>query len=83
MVGVGLLFNIFGPSPIEHGLYALSPLLQPGLELAPLPFAYILYTVLLQDLCPHFKGICPAMKNVDGGEFYKKYLLKVSFTGWV
>jgi hypothetical protein len=35
----------------------------------------------LQDLCPNYKGICPAMKNVDGGEFYKKYLLKVSFTG--
>jgi hypothetical protein len=34
-----------------------------------------------QDLCPSYKGICPAMKNVDGGEFYKKYLLKVSFTG--
>jgi hypothetical protein len=37
--------------------------------------------VLFQDLCPSYKGICPAMKNVDGGEFYKKYLLKVSFTG--
>jgi hypothetical protein len=37
--------------------------------------------VLFQDLCPSYKGICPAMKTVDGGEFYKKYLLKVSFTG--
>ena len=26
-------------------------------------------------------GVCKAMKAVDGGKFYKEYLLKTSFKG--
>ena len=43
-------------------------------------FAYALQK-LKQDLCPNSVGICDQMKAVDGGKFYKKYLLKTSFTG--
>lgn len=42
-------------------------------------FAYAL-DALKQDICPHWKGICPAMASYDGGDFYKHYLLKVDFT---
>ena len=43
-------------------------------------FAYALQK-LKHDLCPNSVGICAGMKAVDGGTFYKKYLLKTSFTG--
>ena len=43
-------------------------------------FAYALQK-LKEDLCPNSDGICDQMKAVDGGTFYKKYLLKTSFTG--
>ena len=57
MVGVGLLFNLFGPSPIEHGLYALSPLLQPGLELARTPTIGIyIFAGPLSPLQGHLSG---------------------------
>ena len=36
---------------------------------------------LKNDLCPNSVGICDQMKAVDGGTFYKNYLLKTSFTG--
>ena len=36
---------------------------------------------LKDDLCPHAKGMCQEMKMVDGGYFYKNYLLKTSFIG--
>ncbi len=43
-------------------------------------FAYAL-DALKKDVCPTWRGICPAMTHYDGGEFYKNYLLKVDFTG--
>ena len=43
-------------------------------------FAFALQA-MKDDLCPYYKGVCPAMKVVDGGVFYKKYLLQVSFVG--
>ncbi len=43
-------------------------------------FAHAL-DALKADICPTWKGICPAMIKYDGGEFYKKYLLKVDFEG--
>ena len=36
---------------------------------------------LKNDLCPRAKGMCQQMKMVDGGYFYKNYLLKTSFIG--
>ncbi|XP_040579714.2 LOW QUALITY PROTEIN: metabotropic glutamate receptor-like [Lepeophtheirus salmonis] len=38
---------------------------------------------LKSDICPHWKGICPAMKAYKGGDFYKNYLLKVDFKDMV
>ena len=43
-------------------------------------FAHAL-DALKSDICPTWKGACPAMIRYDGGEFYKKYLLKVDFEG--
>lgn len=45
-------------------------------------FALALHN-LYEDLCKNYKklGVCPAMTQYDGGEFYKKYLLNVSFAG--
>lgn len=43
-------------------------------------FAYALDD-LKADVCPDRKGVCPAMTQFDGGEFYQKYLLKVDFIG--
>ena len=43
-------------------------------------FAYAL-DALKSDVCPGRKGVCPAMTNIDGGHFYKEYLLKVDFQG--
>ena len=43
-------------------------------------FAHAL-DALKADICPTWKGVCPAMIRYDGGEFYKKYLLKVDFEG--
>lgn len=45
-------------------------------------FALALHN-LYQDICKNFKspGVCPAMTQYDSGDFYKKYLLNVSFTG--
>lgn len=45
-------------------------------------FAYALHN-LYEDLCKNYTkpGICPAMTQYDGGDFYKKYLLNVSFKG--
>ena len=37
--------------------------------------------MLIQDVCPKHPGVCQAMRSVGGGQFYKDYLLKVSFTG--
>ena len=45
-------------------------------------FAYALQQ-LKNDVCPMKKGMCREMKRVDGGFFYKHYLLKTSFTGVV
>ena len=36
---------------------------------------------LKNDLCPRAQGMCQQMKMVDGGYFYKNYLLKTSFIG--
>lgn len=36
---------------------------------------------LKNDMCPRAKGMCQQMKMVDGGYFYKNYLLKTSFIG--
>ena len=43
-------------------------------------FAYALQS-LKEDRCPDSEGICTEMKGVDGGTFYKNYLLKTSFIG--
>ena len=43
-------------------------------------FAYAL-DALKGDVCPERKGVCQAMTQFDGGEFYQKYLLKVDFVG--
>ena len=43
-------------------------------------FAYALQK-LKNDPCPNSVGICDQMKALDGGTFYKNYLLKTSFTG--
>ena len=43
-------------------------------------FAYAL-DALKADVCPTLKGVCPAMSSYDGGDFYKRYLLAVDFTG--
>ena len=43
-------------------------------------FAYSLQK-LKEDVCPRHRGICQRMKSVDGGRFYKDYLLKTSFIG--
>ncbi|XP_056645279.1 metabotropic glutamate receptor isoform X2 [Diorhabda sublineata] len=44
-------------------------------------FALALHN-LYEDLCKDYNqtGVCPAMTQYDGGDFYKKYLLNVSFT---
>lgn len=38
---------------------------------------------LYEDVCAGYpkKGVCPAMTQYDGGDFYKNYLLNVSFVG--
>ena len=36
---------------------------------------------LKEDVCPYWKGVCPAMTYYDGGDFYKNYLLNVNFKG--
>ena len=36
---------------------------------------------LHRDVCGDRKNVCPEMRKYDGGEFYKKYLLNVSFRG--
>ena len=41
-------------------------------------FAYAL-DALKADVCPSREGVCQAMTQFDGGEFYQKYLLKVDF----
>ena len=38
---------------------------------------------LKEDVCPYWKGVCPAMTYYDGGDFYKNYLLNVHFKGKV
>lgn len=43
-------------------------------------FAHAL-DALKADVCPKWKGICPAMVHFDGSQFYKKYLLTVDFLG--
>ena len=43
-------------------------------------FAYAL-DALKKDVCPTYRGVCPAMTYYDGGDFYKNYLLKVDFIG--
>ena len=43
-------------------------------------FAFALQK-LKEDVCPHHRGVCQRMKSVDGGTFYKDYLLKTSFIG--
>jgi hypothetical protein len=45
-------------------------------------FALALHN-LYSDVCKNYRksGVCPAMTQYDGGDFYKKYLLNVSFTG--
>ena len=43
-------------------------------------FAYALQQ-LKNDVCPLHRGMCQDMKMVDGGFFYKNYLLKTSFIG--
>ena len=43
-------------------------------------FAHAL-DALKRDVCPQWKGVCPAMTYYDGGDFYKNYLLKVDFIG--
>ena len=43
-------------------------------------FAHAL-DALKRDVCPTWKGVCPAMTYYDGGDFYKNYLLKVDFVG--
>ena len=36
---------------------------------------------LHRDVCPGRSDVCTAMRKFDGGQFYKTYLLNVSFTG--
>ena len=43
-------------------------------------FAFALQK-LKEDVCPRHRGVCQRMKSVDGGSFYKDYLLKTSFIG--
>ena len=43
-------------------------------------FAHAL-DALQRDVCDGLKGPCPALLAYDGGDFYSKYLLNVSFTG--
>lgn len=43
-------------------------------------FAHAL-DALKMDVCPGWKGLCPAMTYYDGREFYKNYLLRVDFQG--
>ena len=43
-------------------------------------FAFALQK-LKKDVCPRHRGVCQRMKSVDGGSFYKDYLLKTSFIG--
>jgi hypothetical protein len=43
-------------------------------------FAEALHAAWL-DLCRGKQRVCKELKEMDGGEFYKKYLLKVNFTG--
>ena len=43
-------------------------------------FAHAL-NALKRDVCPYWKGVCPAMNYYDGGDFYKNYLLKTDFIG--
>ena len=43
-------------------------------------FAHAL-ELLHRDVCPKTGVICDEMKNYDGGEFYKNYLLNVEFEG--
>ena len=38
---------------------------------------------LHRDLCGGSRDVCPEMRKYDGGQFYKKYILNVSFTGEV
>lgn len=45
-------------------------------------FALALHN-LHKDVCKNYEGlgVCPEMTSYDGGNFYKKYLLNVSFIG--
>lgn len=43
-------------------------------------FAQALHAAWI-DLCRGKQRVCKELKEMDGGEFYKKYLLKVNFTG--
>ena len=43
-------------------------------------FAEALHSAWL-DLCRGKKRVCKELKEMDGGEFYKDYLLNVNFTG--
>lgn len=43
-------------------------------------FAHAL-AALQRDVCGRKKGACPALLSYDGGDFYSKYLLNVSFLG--
>ena len=43
-------------------------------------FAHALEALQL-DICGANFAVCPEMKKYDGGEFYKNYILNVSFTG--
>lgn len=43
-------------------------------------FAYAL-DKLHRDLCRPMDKVCPAMASYDGGDFYRNYLLSVSFRG--
>lgn len=43
-------------------------------------FAQALHSAWL-DLCRGKKRVCKELKELDGGHFYKHYLLKVNFTG--
>lgn len=38
-------------------------------------------SALHRDVCAGRRGACPALLNYDGGDFYSKYLLNVSFFG--
>lgn len=43
-------------------------------------FAYALHHAW-SDLCLPHQGYCPRLKELDGENFYKQYLLNVSFIG--